>query len=89
METRVSATAASRSFSKLLDKIESGRRFLVQRRGRNVCLMAPPPVVGRRASECLAYLRGRSAVLLDDRFGEDLLEVLEGERIEELRSWDS
>jgi antitoxin (DNA-binding transcriptional repressor) of toxin-antitoxin stability system len=88
-EKRVSATKASRSFSKLLDQIEAGRRFLIHRRGRDVCVMAPPLVVGRRASECLAYLRGRSAVVLDDRFGEDLLDILAGEPLEEPPSWGS
>lgn len=86
----MSATEASRSFSNLLDQIESsGRRFVVHRRGRDVCVMAPPAVVGRRASECLAYLRGRSPVVLDDRFGDDLLDVLAGEPVEERPLWDS
>ena len=89
-EKRVSATEASRSFAKLLDQIESsGRRFLVHRRGRDVCIMAPPSPVGRRASECLAYLRGRSPVVLDDRFGDDLLAILAGEPVEERPSWGS
>jgi hypothetical protein len=48
-----------------------------------------PPVVERRASECLAYLRGRAAVTLDDRFGRDLLDVLAGEPVEERPSWGS
>jgi len=88
-EARVSATEASRSFARLLDKIEAGRRFLVHRRGRDVCVMAPPPVLGRRASECLAYLRARAPVVLDDRFGQDLREVLAGEPFEERPPWDS
>lgn len=88
-EKRVSATEASRSFSKLLDAIEAGRRFLIHRRGRDVCVMAPPPVTGRRASECVVRLRGRSPVVLDDRFGSDLLEILAGEPVEERPSWDS
>ena len=86
---RPAATEASRSFSKFLDDVEAGRRFLIHRRGRDVCVMAPPLVVGRRASECLAYLRGRSSAVLDDRFGEDLLEVLAGEPVEERPSWNS
>ena len=87
----MSATEASRSFARLLDQIESsGRRFVVHRRGRDVCVMAPPPpVAGRRASDCLAYLRGRSPVVLDDRFGRDLLDVLAGEPLEERPSWGS
>lgn len=89
-ERRVSATEASRSFSTLLDEIESlGRRFLVHRRGRDVCVMSRPSVSGRRASECLAYLRSRSPVVLDGRFGDDLLDVLAGEREEERRLWES
>lgn len=51
--------------------------------------MAPPSLVGRRASECLAYLRGRSPVVLDDRFGDDLLDVLAREPVEERPSWGS
>jgi antitoxin (DNA-binding transcriptional repressor) of toxin-antitoxin stability system len=88
-ERRISATEASRSFSRILDEVEAGRRFLIHRHGRDVCVVAPPPVPARRASECLAVLRGRSAVLLDDRFGADLLEVLATEPVEERPSWDS
>jgi hypothetical protein len=86
---RISATEASRSFSRLLDEVEVGRRFLVHRRGRDVCVMAQPPVHGRRASECLSLLRTRSPVLLDDGFGADLLEILAEEPAEERPSWDS
>lgn len=88
-EKRISATEASRSFSRILDEIEAGRRFLVHRRGKEICLMTSPTGSGRRASECLIRLRSRSAVLLDDRFGEDLLDVLAGEPVEETPSWDS
>src|SRR5262245_33940267 len=87
--TRVSATQASRSFSRLLDQVESGKMFLIHRRGKEVCLMAPASTAGRRASECLAALRGHPPVLLDDRFGNDLLEILRTEPIEERPSWDS
>ena len=87
---RISATEASRSFSKLLDRIESeGGRFLVQRRGNDVCVMAPPPVAPRRASECIAYLRNRPPVVLDDRFGSDLRDILAGEPVAEPPVWDS
>jgi antitoxin (DNA-binding transcriptional repressor) of toxin-antitoxin stability system len=88
-ESRISATEANRSFSRVLDEIETGRRFLVLRRGREVCIMTPPPAEGRRASECLAYLRGRSPTVLDDRFSEDLLDILKGEPVEERLSWGS
>jgi antitoxin (DNA-binding transcriptional repressor) of toxin-antitoxin stability system len=87
--TRISATEASRTFSKVLDGVETGRRFLVHRRGREVCIMAPPAAERRHASECLARLRGRSPVVLDDRFGEDLLDILTGELLEERPAWGS
>lgn len=89
VETRISATEASRSFSRLLDEIEEGRRFLVHRRGRDLCTMAPASLHGRRASECLELLRGRAAVLLDDEFSDDLLEILSEELPEERPSWGS
>lgn len=88
-EQRVSATEASRTFSKLLDEVAAGRRFRIHRRGEDVCVMAPAPVLGRRASECLAILRGRAPVLLDDRFGRDLKAVLADEPREERPSWGS
>ncbi len=88
-ERRVSATRASRSFSKLLDEIEAGKRFLVERRGRDVCVMAPPVASGRRASECLALLRDRAPVVPDDRFGDDLRNIVAAEVIEERPAWDS
>jgi len=88
-EKRISATEASRAFSRILDEVESGRRFLVHRHGHDACIMAPSSVAGRRASEVLAYLRGRAPVVLDDRFGEDLLDILTGEPPEDRPAWDS
>lgn len=84
----ISATDASRSFSAILDAVEAGRTYVIERHGRRVCLLSRPPAEGRRASECLALLRERPAVLLDDRFSEDLLDVIQGEG-SEARPWDS
>lgn len=88
-ERRISATEASRSFSRLLDEVENGHRFVVHRRGRDVCAITLPPADARRASECLDLLRSRSPVVLDTAFSADLLEVLEEEPVEERPSWDS
>jgi antitoxin (DNA-binding transcriptional repressor) of toxin-antitoxin stability system len=85
----MSATDVSRSFSAVLDRVEAGQRFLVRRHGRDVCVIAPPTVLGRRASECLALLRSREAVLLDDRFGEDMHDILAEEPVEERPPWGS
>lgn len=86
---RVSATEASRSFSRLLDEVDAGGRFIVHRRGRDVCVIARLSVEGRRASECVEILRAREPVLLDDGFGDDLLDVLAGEPSEERPDWAS
>jgi antitoxin (DNA-binding transcriptional repressor) of toxin-antitoxin stability system len=86
---RISATEASRSFSRLLDQVEGGRRFVIRRHGRDVGVLAPPETGDRKASECLALLRARGRVLLDDRFGRDLMEVVSGEPAEERPPWDS
>ena len=89
-EQRISATEASRSFSELLNRIESeGGRFLIHRRGNDVCVMAPPPINPRHASECIEHLRNRSPVLLDGGFGNDLRKILAGEASGEPPSWDS
>jgi antitoxin (DNA-binding transcriptional repressor) of toxin-antitoxin stability system len=88
-ETRISATEASRSFSRLLDEVEAGRQFRVHRRGRDLCTVAPAAVHGRRASECVEILRARSPVLLDDAFGDVLLRLLADEAPEERPEWGS
>jgi antitoxin (DNA-binding transcriptional repressor) of toxin-antitoxin stability system len=89
VSSRVSATLASRTFSDLLDSVERGRRFVIQRRGRDVCVMAPPPVATRKASDCLAVLRARAGATLDDQFSADLTAIVDGEPIERAPSWDS
>ena len=85
----LSATDASRSFSKLLNDVEAGGRFLIQRRGRAICAMAPPPVESRKVSECVALLRGRPPVLLDEGFGDDLADLIDGEPLTEPPKWAS
>jgi antitoxin (DNA-binding transcriptional repressor) of toxin-antitoxin stability system len=86
---RISATKASRAFSEVLDQVEKGRSFVVERHGRDVCRITKPPSDRRRASECLEILRSRMPVVLDERFGADLLESLQGEAVEERGPWDS
>jgi len=75
----VSATQASRSFSRILDRIETGGRFVVRRHGKDVCLMSAPPLTGRTAAQCLDILQGRVPVQLDRRFGDDLLAIIAAE----------
>src|SRR5437667_2449361 len=86
---RISATEASREFSKLLDKVASGSRFVVHRHGRDVCVMVPPEPQGRSISGCVALLRSRGRVELDDLFGRDLTDIVETEESEDARPWAS
>jgi hypothetical protein len=85
---RLSATQASRAFSRILDSVESGLRFVVRRHGKDVCLMSAPPLEARTAAQCLEILRGRVPVQLDDRFGDDLLAVIASETAD-APPWDS
>jgi hypothetical protein len=73
----------------MLDQVEGGRRYVIHRRGHDVCVMAPPVVAGRRASECLALLGGRTPVVLNGGFGKDLLSILAEEPAEERPPWGS
>lgn len=85
---RLSATVASRSFARLLDEVEKGGSFVVHRRGRNICMIGPPPLPGRRASECLEILKSLPPVLLDDQFGRDMEEIIATEVVGEPPIWD-
>ena len=85
---RVSATQVSRSFSRILDRVETGARFVVRRHGKDVCLMSPPPLGSRTAAQCLDILRGRAPVQLDARFGDDLLAIIAAETTD-TSPWDS
>jgi hypothetical protein len=83
---RVTATQASRSFAPILDQVERGLRILVRRRGRDVCLMSSPESDQRTGSECLALLRGRARIELDDQFGNDLAEIVTTEPVDDRTS---
>jgi antitoxin (DNA-binding transcriptional repressor) of toxin-antitoxin stability system len=85
---RISATEASRSFSRILEEVERGISFLVHRHGKDVCVLTSPKPTGRKASECLAMLKSRPEALLDGDFGRDLEAILAEEPIE-ARPWGS
>ena len=44
--------------------------------------------IGRRAFECLRLLRSRPLVVLDDRFGSDLRQIIADEPIDHRHPWD-
>ena len=50
---------------------------------------AESPARGRPASEWVELLRSKPRVLLDEGFGDDLLQILAEESLEDPPSWDS
>ena len=44
--------------------------------------------IGRHAFECLRLLRSRPPVVLDDRFGSDLRQIIADEPIDHRHPWD-
>lgn len=86
---KLSATEASRTFSSLLDRVESGQRFLIRRRGCDVCEMGPVRVEARKVGDCLQILRERASIAPDADFAEDLRKVISSEAKEDRNPWGS
>ena len=72
---RISATEASRSFSRVLDQAEhGGESFIIERNGRAVAELRPAP---RRSTvgDLVTFLRDMP--LPDPDFRADMLEIIE------------
>ncbi len=71
---RISATEASRSFSRVLDEAEhGGESFIIERNGRPVAELRPAPkmsIVG----DLVAFLR--DVTLPDPDFRDDMLDII-------------
>jgi antitoxin (DNA-binding transcriptional repressor) of toxin-antitoxin stability system len=93
---RVSATWASRNFSKMLDKVAKGERFEVVRHGKVITVLFNPGaakheqalVRGRKASEILALMGEGASLVPDPDFGKDVLEGINTAITEDPPSWD-
>ena len=71
---RITATEASRSFSRVLDQAEhGGESFIIERNGRPVAELRPAPKRSTVA-DLAAFLRDVS--LPDPDFREDMLEII-------------
>lgn len=86
--SKVSATAAARDFSRLLDKVEAGLEAVIVRRSRPVAVIGPAPFAPRRASECLAIKLARPSVAPDPGFARDLEKIIRGNPADKPPSWD-
>lgn len=79
---RITATAASRSFAELLDAIDrGGEPFVIERRGRPVAIIGPPPTANGAAIRSALEELASDADLADD------LTTLRSLLVEDERQW--
>jgi antitoxin (DNA-binding transcriptional repressor) of toxin-antitoxin stability system len=72
---RISATEASRSFSRVLDQAEhGGESFIIERNGRAVAELRPAPKQST-AGDLVAFLR--DVPLPDPDFRDDVLDIID------------
>ena len=85
---RITATAAARDFSGLLDLVERGAEAVIERHSQPVAVIRPAETAPRRASECLALRMARPAVTPDPGFAGDLKAIIEGHPKGEPTGWE-
>lgn len=71
----LSATRAARGFSQLLDKVEAGAEFLIERHSEAIAHIGPPNPGPRRISDCLAVRLARPVAAPDREFAVDLKKI--------------
>jgi len=72
---RISATEASRSFSRVLDQAEhNGESFIIERNGQPVAELRPAPR-SSTVADLVTFLR--EVPLPDESFRDDMLEIIE------------
>ncbi|MCP5113949.1 MAG: type II toxin-antitoxin system prevent-host-death family antitoxin [bacterium] len=74
----MSATEASRHFSRLLDRAAAGGETTIERRSSPVAVIGPATSVPRKISECVAAPLARQSAMADPGFADDLGEIIEG-----------
>jgi antitoxin (DNA-binding transcriptional repressor) of toxin-antitoxin stability system len=87
-ERTVSVTEVKRSFAEILDEVKAGVTIRVQLQGVEVCVISPPTVERKKASEILAELRKQPPLYVDDEFRKDLMEAINSELPSEVPDWD-
>ncbi|MEE8587441.1 MAG: hypothetical protein V3T83_21600 [Acidobacteriota bacterium] len=85
---KLTATEAARHFSQVLDQVESGSQYLIERRSKAVAHLGPSFFAPRLISECLAIRRSRPSVTPDKDFAKDLLEIIGENPDREAPGWD-
>ncbi len=85
---RLSATRASREFSRLLDEISAGAEYVIERRSEPVAIIAPASTAPRKISDCISLPLSRPSVRPDEGFESDLREIIQGAEPGEPPTWD-
>ena len=85
---RISATRAAREFSKLLDSIQLGAEFVIERHSEAVAEIGPSGQAPRKLSDCLALNLRKSSARADPDFGLELMEIIRGAATEEPPVWE-
>ncbi len=69
------------NFAAVLEKLKHGNEVVVEQNDRPVAVIRPATGPGRLLSECIALAEAHgSTATLDDAFGKDLEEIIEGHR---------
>ena len=87
--SRISATAAARNFSELLDRVSQGEQAFIERRNELVAVLAPPSDAPRRISECLKVRLPGPSAAPDPDFASDLEDIIRNHPTDKPVPWDS
>lgn len=84
----ISATQAAREFSRLLDRIQQGAEFVIERHSEPVAEIGPSGQAPRKLSDCVALVLRRNSARADPDFGSDITDILKMRTTEEPPAWE-
>ena len=77
----LSSAETIRDIARILERVERGAKVIVENDRRPVAIIHPAERPGRLLSECIALAEAHgSTVTLDEEFGKDLEDIIEGRR---------
>jgi prevent-host-death family protein len=85
---RITATEAARDFSRLLDRVSRGTEALIERHAEPVAVLSPvDPALPRKLSACIGVRLASESSVPDDRFAEDLADIIRAATADEPLEW--
>jgi antitoxin (DNA-binding transcriptional repressor) of toxin-antitoxin stability system len=80
-ELHITEAEVARDFAAVLDKVQNGAEFVVERDAQPVAVIKLPEFRGRSIDECIARARAHgSHSTLDEEFSQDLEAVINSRR---------